>query len=209
MGIASGYMETLQNPLYAGKMIYGRLTYRKDPETGAREPRVVDAERWIHIDVPEWQIVPTDLWDKAQGMRSRHSTRHPHRARRPRHLLSGLTRCGVCDGAYTMRSSDRLGCVAHREKGTCNNNHTVLQTELESRVLGGLKERMLTPEVFAEFVKEYREVLQRLQADKLEKRGSIAGQLTNVVNRIGRVVDAIADGTASAALKAKACRAGA
>jgi site-specific DNA recombinase len=193
----------LQNPLYAGKMIYGRLTYRKDPETGAREPRVVDAEQWVHIDVPEWRIVPTDIWDKAQRMRARHSTSRPHQARRPRHLLSGLLRCGVCGGAYTMRSSDRLGCVAHREKGTCDNNHTVLLTELQPRVLGGLKERMLAPEVFAEFVDEYRQVLKRSQSDDAEKRESIAHQLTTVTSRIVRVVDAIADGTASPALKAK------
>jgi site-specific DNA recombinase len=193
----------LQNPLYAGKMIYGRLTYRKDPETGTREPRVVDAGRWVHIDMPEWQIVSTDVWEKAQRMRARHSTTRPHQARRPRHLLSGLLRCGVCGGAYTMRSSDRLGCVAHREKGTCNNNHTVLLAELQSRVLGGLKERMLAPELFAEFVKEYRRVLKRLQTDQGEKRESVFRQLATVMNRIARVVDAIADGTASAALKAK------
>jgi site-specific DNA recombinase len=193
----------LQNPLYAGKMIYGRLTYRKDPETGAREPRVVDAERWVHVDVPEWQIVSTDLWKTAQRMRARHSTNRPHQARRPRHLLSGLLRCGICGGAYTMRSSDRLGCVAHREKGTCANNHTVLLKDLQSRVLGGLKERMLAPEVFAEFVNEYRRVLKRSQTDQAEKRESISRQLTTVTNKIVRVVDAIADGTASAALKTK------
>ncbi len=193
----------LQNPLYAGKMIYGRLTYRKDPETGTREPRVVDTDKWVHVAMPEWQIVPTDIWDRAQRMRARHSTHRPHRSRRPRHLLSGLTRCGVCGGAYTMRSSERLGCVAHREKGTCHNNHTVLLTELESRVLGGLKERMLAPELFAEFVKEYRQVLQRLQVDKRERRAVVARQLKNVEERIKRVVDAIADGTASMALKAK------
>jgi site-specific DNA recombinase len=136
-------------------------------------------------------------------MRARHSTSRPHQARRPRHLLSGLLRCGVCGGAYTMRSSDRLGCVAHREKGKCNNNHTVLLKELQSRVLGGLKERMLAPEVFAEFVSEYRQGLKHSQTDQVEKRESIARQLTVVTSRIVRVVDAIADGTASAALKAK------
>jgi site-specific DNA recombinase len=193
----------LQNPLYSGRMIYGRLTYRKDPETGAREPRIVDADKWVHIDMPEWRIVSADVWEKAQRIRARHATHRPHQARRPRHLLSGLLRCGSCGGAYTMRSSDRLGCVAHREKGTCDNNHTVLLTELESRVLGGLKERMLAPELFAEFVKEYRRVLQCLQTEQREQRGSAVRQLTNVTNRIERIVDAIADGTASISLKAK------
>ena len=193
----------LQNPLYGGKMIYGRLTYRKDPESGAREPRIVEPDKWVHIDVPEWRIVPTETWEKAQRMRARHSTKRPHQARRPRHLLSGLLRCGVCGGAYTMRSSDRLGCVAHREKGTCANNHTVLLTDLETRVLGGLRDRMLSPEIFAEFAEEYRRELRRLRAGQMDERENRARRLTDVKLRIDRIVDAIADGAALPALKAK------
>jgi site-specific DNA recombinase len=193
----------LQNPLYGGKMIYGRLTYRKDPESGAREPRVVEPDKWVHIDVPEWRIVPTEIWENAQRMRARHSTRRPHQARRPRHLLSGLLRCGVCGGAYTMRSSDRLGCVAHREKGICKNNHTVLLTDLERRVLDGLRDRMLSPEIFAEFAEEYRRELKRLNARQTDERESRGKRLTDVKARIDRIVDAIADGGSSPALKAK------
>jgi site-specific DNA recombinase len=193
----------LQNPLYSGKMIYGRLTYRKDPESGVREPRLVESDKWVHIDVPEWRIVAAETWEKAQRMRARHSTHRPHQARRPRHLLSGLLRCGVCDGAYTMRSSDRLGCVAHREKGTCANNRTVLLTDLETRVLGGLRDRMLAPEIFAEFAEEYRRELKRLKAGQTDERESRAKRLTEVKARIDRIIDAIADGTASPTLKAK------
>jgi site-specific DNA recombinase len=193
----------LQNPLYSGKMIYGRLTYRKDPESGAREPRLVESDKWVHIDVPEWRIVPAETWEKAQRMRARHSTHRPHQARRPRHLLSGLLRCGVCDGAYTMRSSDRLGCVAHREKGTCANNHTVLLTDLETRVLGGLRDRMLAPEIFAEFAEEYRRELKRLKASQTDGHESRAKRIVDVKARIDRIIEAIADGTASPTLKAK------
>ncbi len=193
----------LQNPLYDGRMIYGRLTYRKNPETGARELRMVPPEKWVHVEMPEWQIVPIDIWEAAQKMRAEHAAHRPHEARRPRHLLSGLVRCGVCGGAYTMRSSDRLGCVAHREKGTCSSNRTITLVELERRVLGGLKERLLAPEVFAEFAEEYSAELRRIRAGYSEQRTAVEHQLINTSRRIDRIVDAIAEGTASRALKAK------
>ncbi len=193
----------LQNPLYDGRMIYGRLTYRKNPETGARELCTVPPEKWVHVEMPEWRIVPSDLWEAAQRMRSKHAAHGPHAARRPRHLLSGLVRCGVCGGAYTMRSSERLGCVAHREKGTCENKRTITLVELERRVLGGLKERLLAPELFSEFAEEYRAELQRIQTSYSDRRTTVERQLLNISQRIDRIVNAIAEGTSSKALKAK------
>ena len=95
-----------------------------------------------------------------------------------------------------------LGCVAHREKGTCSNNRTITLVALERRVLGGLKERLLAPEVFAEFAKEYSAELRRIRAGHSEQRTMVEHQLTNTSRRIDRIVDAIADGTASGALKA-------
>ena len=196
----------LRNPLYAGRMIYGRQTYRKNPDSGARELRIVPQQDWVHIDVPEWRIVPEVLWQSAHAMLKRHAAHGPRKARRPRHLLSGLIRCGKCGGAYTMRSSDRLGCVAHREKGTCANNRTVIQVELERRVLGGIKERLLTPSAFEEFAREYRETYKRRRSELNQRGAVISRKLKAIENSIERIVDAIAEGTASQALKGKLVR---
>ncbi len=193
----------LRNPLYSGRMIYGRQTYRKDPDTGTRELHVVPQRDWVHVDVPEWQIVPGPLWQQAQALLDRHAAHGPRNARRPRHLLSGLTRCGQCGGAYTMRSSDRLGCVAHREKGTCDNSRTVLQVELERRVLAGIKDQLLTPRAFEQFAEEYRETYRRRRGGLNQRLSEINRKLKANRDGIGRIVDAIAEGTASKALKAK------
>jgi DNA invertase Pin-like site-specific DNA recombinase len=84
--------EALQ--LYAGKMEYGRLSYRRDPDTGSRQPRVLPQDKWVLVDVPEWRIVSEELWREAQTMRMRHTGKPSREARRPRHLLSGLIPCG-------------------------------------------------------------------------------------------------------------------
>ncbi|MFL5256459.1 MAG: zinc ribbon domain-containing protein [Rhodopila sp.] len=60
-------------------------------------------------------------------------------ARRPAWLLSGLVRCGVCNGPMTvMGSGGRLGCANHVERGICDNKRTVLRARLTERVLTGL-----------------------------------------------------------------------
>ena len=174
-----------------------------DPDTGSRQPRVLPQDKWVLVDVPEWRIVSEELWREAQTMRMRHTGKPSREARRPRHLLSGLIRCGQCGGAYTMRSSDRLGCVAHRESGTCNNNRTALRTELESRVLGGLKGRLLTPSLFEEFARQFRETSEQLRRERGQRSMTIEQRLSAVQSSIDRIVNAIAEGTASKALKAK------
>ena len=61
----------------------------------------------------------------------------------------------------------------------------------------------MAPELFAEFVKEYRAELQRIQTGYSERRTTVERQLLNTSQRIDRIVNAIAEGTSSPALKAK------
>ncbi len=102
-----------------------------------------------------------------------------------------------------MRSTDRLGCVAHREKSTCSNLRTVKLIELERRVLSGLKEKMLKGELFAEFADEFRAEVERIRARSTNNQRELGQHLIKISDRIARVVDAIAAGTASKSLVAK------
>ena len=40
------------------------------------------------------------------------------RSRRPKHLLAGLLRCGVCSGGYTQIGATRYGCASRKNRGT-------------------------------------------------------------------------------------------
>src|SRR6202040_3167439 len=53
----------LNNELYVGKLVWNRLRYIKDPETGKRVSRLNDPSRLVVQDVPELRIIPQDLWD--------------------------------------------------------------------------------------------------------------------------------------------------
>ena len=193
----------LTNPLYSGVMIYNRVGYRKDPETGKRQLRSVPPERWVRIPVPELRIVDQETWDRAQDMRAALSGKRPERARRPKHLLSGLIRCGSCGGAYTMCSTDRMACVAYRQKGTCANGRTVKLVDLTARVLGGVKDRLLSPDMFKEFADEYRASRTARARDAAQQAARLDREFADLERRVERLAEAIADGTAGPTVRAK------
>ncbi|MBM3600398.1 MAG: recombinase family protein [Alphaproteobacteria bacterium] len=191
----------LMNWLYAGQIVFGRHNYRKNPETGVREVRVVPAAERVTIPAPELRIVPDDLWLNVQTRRQRFAQHGPHLARRPRHLLSGLAKCGSCGGSFAMRATNRMGCITHRESGTCDNITTVRRDQFEARVLAGIKERLIAPDLFTEFAREYRAAMKGLQSARAARKATNSAATADVDRRIQRIVKAIEEGTAPATLR--------
>lgn len=64
-------------------------------------------------------------------------------AKRPLHLFTGLTKCGVCGAGFIMSGKNRLGCFGARDQGRCDNHLTIRRDEVEARVLRALRERLL------------------------------------------------------------------
>jgi site-specific DNA recombinase len=101
-------------------------------------------------------------------------------AHRRKYLLSGLLECGVCGGGYTIIDAAKYGCATHRSKGTCSNDLKVKREELERRVLNGLRERLLAPELVEEFARAFQEEVNRLAAEKTRHRAEDEGRLEAV-----------------------------
>jgi DNA invertase Pin-like site-specific DNA recombinase len=105
--------------LYAGVKVWGRMTVLKDHRTGRRRPKLKPRSEWQRTPVPELAIVPAPLWSVAQvRVRETEATRPERLMRRPG-LFSGLLKCGLCGGAYTVYNAGRLICAAHRDSGAC------------------------------------------------------------------------------------------
>ncbi|RDD60498.1 recombinase family protein [Ferruginivarius sediminum] len=191
----------LCNELYVGFLIWNRQRFVKDPATGKRIGRLNPREEWIVVEVPELAIVDRELWDAAQTRKAAYDGRAVHRTRRPKHLLSGLARCGVCGGGYVIRSRDYLGCATYRESGSCDNDRRIRVGELERRVLDGLKHRLLSPEAMAEFAREYRSEMERRRKTRTRDTRRTEKRLAELNREIERLVDAICDGTATPAMR--------
>lgn len=123
----------LNNELYIGRLVWNRLRYIKDPDTGKRVSRLNPQTEWIIKDVPEMRIIDQKLWDKVkarQGEQKASKTADKTAPgywdrRRPRYLFSGLVKCGVCGGGITNLNAERVGCASARNKGTCDNRRTM------------------------------------------------------------------------------------
>ena len=201
----------LNNALYVGRLEWNRCSYVKDPRTGKRVARPNPREKWEVTEVPHLRIVDDALWQRVKARQNmlrfeigRDAGGNAlNRVHRRHFLLSGLLVCGTCGGGYTIVGRDRYGCAAHRSKGTCANALLIGRQELEDRVLSGLKERLMTPDLVASFIDAFNNEMRNL-ATSAEREGlSVKRTLADVERKLTAIVRAIEDGGYNSTLKAR------
>ncbi|HQU70464.1 MAG TPA: recombinase family protein [Albidovulum sp.] len=101
----------LNNELYASVRVWNRLQYRKNPESDRRASRSRNEDEVMRVDTPQLRIIDEDLWAavKARQNGQRRALAHsaPVALRRRKYLLSGLVRCGRCEGNMTVAGSGK------------------------------------------------------------------------------------------------------
>lgn len=173
-------------------------------------------EEWVIADVPELRILDDDLWRRVKQRQTAISGKvtpdgdeaaapRPERARRATYLFSGLLVCGCCGASYTLINKTRYGCAALRNKGeaVCSNRASIQREEVEDRVLGGLKQKLLHPELIATFVEEYRKAWNAALAGSSAGREKQEHELAQVEKKIAGIMAAIEDGMYHPSMKAK------
>lgn len=195
-GRASGI---LWNEAYAGRLVHNRTRFIRDPETGKRLSRPNPREAWIVTAVAELRIVDDATWEAAQARHAIYAGRPAHKCRRPRHAFSGLLRCALCGAGYAVRRRDVLACSGRHERGNCDNTATIRVAELEARVLDGLQQRLLAPEVIASYLEEYHAERARQRAAEGQRAAELRHRAVAIAAELDRLVDAIAQGLAPAA----------
>jgi site-specific DNA recombinase len=198
----------LNNELYIGRLVWNRLRYVKDPDTGKRVSRPNPPSDWVTTAVPELRIVDDELWNEVKTrqaeMRRVASNGDPKqfsRARRPKYLFSGLTKCAECGGGYVMYWRDRLACFSARSRGTCTNRLTISRQEVEERVLVALRDKLMGRDLFQDFCHEYVRELNRL---RMEHRANLTHgrqELAAVEREIRKLIQAIKDGVSALSIK--------
>ncbi|MES0385564.1 MAG: zinc ribbon domain-containing protein, partial [Hyphomicrobium sp.] len=123
------------------------------------------------------------------------------RARRPIYLLSGLLKCGTCRGGFSKISQSHYGCSTARNKGMCDNLLTVRRDGLEAKVLDGLRQQLMQPELVRTFTDEFHKEVNRQRAEQDSHRNRTARDLEKTEREIRRLVEAIKSGVPGAAVK--------
>ena len=201
----------LNNRLYVGERVYGKQTYRKNPDTGRRHAFLnpEDAQADV-VAVPELRIVDDTLWQAvkdrqlalARGPRATQSSPTlPFFARqRPKYLLTGKMTCGECGASYAKSGKSHFGCQGSAKKGPsyCGNRLTVRQEDLDARVLKGLSAELLREDVLAVFLDEYEAETRRLEAAAVGARPEREVELADVDRQITLAKAAILKGVDAA-----------
>lgn len=198
----------LNNELYVGRLVWNRLRYLKDPDTGKRVSRLNPQAEWVTTEVPELRIVDDDLWNRVKArqteMRRAASGGKPTAlvgARRPKFLFSGLARCEECGSRYVLYWHDRLACAGARMRGTCSNRLTISRQELEGRVLVALRDKLMRRDLFEDFCREYVKELNRLRMEHRARLSGARHELATVEREIRKLIQAIKDGVPGASIR--------
>jgi site-specific DNA recombinase len=192
----------LNNELYIGRLVWNRLAYIKNPDTGKRVSRPNNKSALIITDVPELRIIDQDLWERVkERQQSLRKLPSFHERQRPRMLLSYLLKCGCCGGGFSKVSQNHYGCSTARNKGTCYNRLTVRQDTLEGLVIGALQSRLMDPALLAEFCDEYTRHLNRVRTEKNASLGATRGELARLTKQRENIIQAIKDGVPATEVK--------
>jgi site-specific DNA recombinase len=188
----------LNNELYIGRLVWNRLRYVKNPDTGKRVSRLNPEAEWMRKGLPELRIVPDDLWSAAKSRQQQ--TRHTVKtagalgaAKRPQYLFSGLTKCGICGAGFIMSGKNRLGCFGARDQGRCDNHLTIRRDEVEARVLRALQEKLLQQDMFEEFCDEFTREMNRLRIERRASLSSAKREVERIGTRIKKLLNLMLD----------------
>ena len=198
----------MNNTLYIGRLSWDRCSYVKDRARADASPGRI-TRGLGDTDVPALRIVEQSTWDAVKARQAavrfaidrNEAGNALNRAHRREFLLSGLLTCGCCSGGYTIMAKDRYGCATRRNKGTCENAQTILRQRVEHRILSGLKDRMLAPDLVAEFVRAFAEEMAAAQRQSAAAQSQMDEQLADVERRLQNVLRAIESGAWSETLR--------
>jgi hypothetical protein len=158
--------------------------------------------------------VPQELWNATKARRDQSTALYKNRTEasregikrslarngglnathRPRILLSGLLVCGCCDGSYAWRGQDRYASTNHILDNGCGNARTTARETLEARVLTGLRERMMTPDMATEAMRAYAQETNRLNRERRNSAETTRRELAEIAKAIAEIVRFIEQG---------------
>jgi DNA invertase Pin-like site-specific DNA recombinase len=207
----------LRNERYRGVQVWNRTQKTRNPETGRKVSKARPMQDWIRVEVPEWRIVPEELWNAVQARNhdvkrkfGASQTGGMSRTENARsYLFSGLLICGECASRIVIISGQgkrgyaKYGCPSHRYRGVCRNALTIRRDRLEAQLLASLEQRIMDSHVVEYILQRFNDEL-RKRMKELEHRATRLDDLRHARQQLQakaqHVADAIADAGHSATL---------
>ena len=197
---------TLNNPLYVGRLVWGRRQWRRNPDSEKRERRyrLRDRAEWIEVEVPQIRIVSDPQWAAVQAQLERRQNPNlgasPAGQKRKKHLLSGLIKCSCCGSSYTISGKDYYRCAGQKERGTCTNTVSVRKEPIETATLSILQHHLLTDDHAQMFADEFRREVARISDMAVYMDQASTNRLAEVIREIDNLAANMLTGVLSPTL---------
>lgn len=201
----------LSSPKYIGVWPWAEMQNTRDPLSGKiqQEPRSEEeCEEWTR-ELPDLKIVEEEVYAEAQRLLEDNYQRHVATRRSngelngsragstgPRHLLSGLIKCGECGSTFHVGGAHGryLFCPGYR-KGVCSCKTQLRRDRAERLILDQVGQRILQDPAWFRAVYEETRMAWRAQEDRVPEALAAAERERNAVEqKIARLVDRIENG---------------
>lgn len=182
----------LENPVYCGKIAYGRRTLEK-VKGKKNEYKRINATDYITVDGLHEPLVSEEVWNKAQKKRQATGKKFASKYGKDRtHLLTGLLKCPVCggpmyanrhcwtkrDGTYKEVGYYVCGKNKHDRGKFCDYKADLKKSVIEPLVIEAVKE-IVSEKYFAQAIKD--------RIGSIGKNDCIDKEIRNFENRLNEI----------------------
>jgi DNA invertase Pin-like site-specific DNA recombinase len=189
--LTGGPRALLTNRIYLGEIHWNNWRNARDPETGRITKRPTPAEERMVVRAEHLRIVPDDLFEQAQAVRTARGRKQNIRPgdqrrawQRNDSLLAGLVRCEVCGGSMVRGQGDRGGrprlvCSAAKV-GACTHRKSYDERKIQAYFIEGLKALTTSKRVIEAYVAEHSKTARK-------ERDSARSEIGNIKRRLGQI----------------------
>jgi site-specific DNA recombinase len=207
----------LQSRRYLGEVTWNAFRWKKTAR-GTRRRIARPASEHVTKTFPELVIVSPELWERVQARFTKRQSGgntigRPKGSGVARHMLSGLLKCGVCGGTFSVvhtrkvdgKTQRTLGCAAHKDRGAaiCANGQTISERKVMAALVSHLRDRMADPDRLKTFVETFRAKFAELQASNADPVSDLHVRIERQHMTIANVMQALVAVPGSKALADK------
>jgi site-specific DNA recombinase len=194
--VPSAVHAMLRRPLYIGRMEWGHV--HKTYKSGTRVRTNQHRHELIVVDAPHLRIISDELWNAVQARVQLQKAPENKGGRPAFYLLSGVLRCGECNGPLTVINGKQgnetikmYTCCRRRDRGgtVCPSTLRREVDSIDGAVLSWIRGNVLTEEYVTEVIAEARRRIE----DRESTHETDNEQLDRMAKKLRTEVDKFAE----------------
>jgi site-specific DNA recombinase len=185
--MGSAIYTILVNDLYTGHVKWNQNRYERDPDTRVHKCRKRPESEWLTYRDEALRIVSNELWSRCVRRRNPNPAAKLKCGGRPKFLLSGILKCGICGASYVMKNDRAYGCAGYVEGRACTNGAEIRRDKAESDLLMPVYDKVLEPKRVERMAKELQAAFLESQRAEHTQASRVPAEMQAIEDRIERL----------------------